>query len=386
MANQYDLVIVGAGIHGAAVARQAVDLGLNVCVLEQYSGPARATSSRSSKLIHGGLRYLETLSINLVRECLQDRKRLLEHYPDLVHMQKFYIPIYKQTSRSRFVIRAGLSLYGLLGGLNKYSRYQVVPRSQWPHMDGIKQDDLLAVFQYWDAQTDDAKLTARLLEESAERGANIRYNARLSKITQEPEGITASIVDTQLNSQSNADAPEESIKGRYLINAAGPWCNKVLEQCMPPQTGLPVELVQGTHIELPGRLQHGVYYLESPKDRRAIFAMPWYDRILFGTTETVYHGDPANVEPTAEEIDYLLQVYNHYFTQAPLTRDDIIDAWAGLRVLPKSEDDPFSRSRDTIFLCDNEEQPKIVSIFGGKLTSHFSTAKKLLKKLNNNYG
>lgn len=368
--KRYDMIIIGGGIHGAAVARQAVERGLEVLLLEQFDEPAPATSRRSSKLIHGGLRYLESFSFGLVRECLLDRRRLLQDYSELVSMQKFYIPIYQSTSRSRLELRAGLSLYGVLGGLDQYSRFHTVPKSQWHTLDGIKQEGLLAVFQYWDGQTDDQKLTARLLEETEQQGACIQFGAEFLHCQQHED---------QLSIRYQVGEEQHQVNSRYLINASGPWVNQVLAKCSPAPPTLPVDLVQGTHLELPGQLDQGIYYLEAPQDQRAIFAMPWYDRILFGTTEKVYTGDPAKVAASQEEIDYLLQVYNHYFADKPLQQDDIITAWAGLRVLPASDENPFGRSRDTILKGNREQQPNIISIYGGKLTSHYSTAIKVLK-------
>ncbi|WP_317932690.1 glycerol-3-phosphate dehydrogenase/oxidase [Halioxenophilus sp. WMMB6] len=373
MAKQnFDVVVIGAGIHGAAVARQAVEAGKKVLILEQFDRPAKATSSRSSKLIHGGLRYLESFNFGLVRECLLDRRRLLQDYGDLVHMQKFYIPIYKDTSRTRLTIRAGLSLYGLLGGLDEYSRFSMVPQSEWANLDGLEQSDLLAVFQYWDAQTDDAKLTFRLLEEAVGMGATLLLNTRFSQCREQGE-------DLQVSFQRNDKT--QAVTTRAVVNATGPWVNETLQKFKPAIASLPMELVQGAHLELPGSLEQGVYYLEAPQDRRAIFAMPWYDRILFGTTETLYQGDPNQVQPTPQEIDYLLTVYNYYFPDKPLGKGDIINAWAGLRVLPAGDGNPFKRSRDTILQSNRAKQPTVVSIYGGKLTSHYSTAKKVLKLL-----
>ena len=371
MANtEYDMIIVGAGIHGAAVARQAVEHGYRVLVLEQYDKPAQATSGRSSKLIHGGLRYLESFNFGLVRECLVDRKRLLKAHPDLVRMRRFFIPVYKETKRSRMAIKAGLSLYGMLGSGGKYSRHRKIPKRDWDALDGIKKEDLLTVFQYWDAQTDDVKLTERILHEAESKKADVLYGAQVIQCDRKSDHLW---VPYSQSGQSNR------VQGKYLINAAGPWVNDILQTCVPKVPGLPVDLVQGTHLELPGQLKKGIYYFEAPQDRRAVFAMPWYGHILFGTTETVYRGAPEAVKPTMLEISYLLTIFNYYFPDNPVERTDIIKSWAGLRVLPSSEQSFFKRSRDTIFAKDDDRDPRIVSIYGGKLTSHYSTAEKLLK-------
>lgn len=372
---EFDLIIVGAGIHGASVAHEAVLTGLRVLLIEQYDRPARGTSSKSSKLIHGGLRYLESLELNLVYECLSDRRRLLEKYPDLVRLQKFYIPVYRDTSRSRLIIRTGLGLYALLGGMRRENRFHSLAKEQWQELDGLRTDDLLAVFQYYDAQTDDALLTERLIQEADKSGAEILFNAEFLQCNAGGDAVTVKFKYGNEYLTRNA---------RYLINAAGPWVNEVVAGCKPAFKELEIDLVQGTHIEVPGQLLKGIYYLEAPQDRRAVFAMPWKGHIMVGTTEALHTGPASGPAPTEKETEYLLSIYNHYFSQVrnKITPDEIIDSWSGLRVLPKSDSNPFKRTRETIFLPDNKNNPKIYSIYGGKLTSHYSTAIKLLKLLN----
>ena len=372
--NHFDLIIVGAGIHGAAVAREATREGMNVCLIEQFDKPAQGTSSKSSKLIHGGLRYLESFEINLVYECLSDRKRLLELYPELVRLVNFYIPVYKNTSRSALIVRIGLFLYAVLGGGKAANRFCSIPRSRWSELDGLNTHGLKKVFMYHDAQTDDAELTSVILNEAIEEGARVVFNAEFTGCLATESGVTVTYQEGGNN---------VTLEGKLLVNAAGPWVNHVLQRCKPPVDHLEIDLVRGTHIELPGRLAQGIYYLEAPQDRRAVFAMPWKEHIMVGTTEILYQGDPAEVTPSQAEIDYLLTVYNHYFSDSgkTLTGSDIIASWAGLRVLPRSEASMFSRSRETIFLKDDKKQPRIISIYGGKLTSHYSTARKLLKLL-----
>jgi len=141
-----------------------------------------------------------------------------------------------------------------------------------------------------------------------------------------------------------------------------------------------MDLVQGTHLVIPGKLQRGMYYLEAPQDQRAVFAMPWRDNILLGTTESLFSGDPSTVQPREEEIRYLLDVYNHYFENA-LELSQVIDAFAGLRVLPRSEDAAFKRSRDTLLHIDEANCPRVLSIYGGKLTSHRATAEQVIRRL-----
>lgn len=369
MDEWYDIVVVGAGIQGVAVADEAGRRGKRVLVLEQFDQPAQGTSSKSSKLIHGGLRYLESFQFRLVYECLSERSRLLRKYPDLVRLQKFYIPIYKDTSRSGLMIRLGLSLYAGLAGFRKDNRFRKLSRAEWGGLDGLSSEGLHAVYQYYDAQTDDALLTRRVLEES---GADVCYQAVLESCRRE---------DGRLLVDYSSDGQLRQVAARWLVNAAGPWVNHVADRCHPQPDKLEVDLVQGAHIELPGQLSQGCYYMEAPQDRRAVFAIPWRGHIMIGTTETIFDGNPSDCCATNQEIDYLLEVYNHYFPNRRMALDDVITSWAGLRVLPRTESSPFGRSRDTFLVPDDANDPMVYAIYGGKLTSHHATAVKLLDQL-----
>jgi glycerol-3-phosphate dehydrogenase len=167
---------------------------------------------------------------------------------------------------------------------------------------------------------------------------------------------------------------------RIIVNAAGPWANRVLARIKPPPETLEVDLVLGTHIIIDGRLEQGMYYLESPRDGRAVFIMPWQDRIMIGTTETLFTGEPEEVRPPESDIDYLLEVYNHYF-KTGIGRDQVVDAVAGLRVLPKTSGSLFSRSRDTIIHHDNSADARVYTLYGGKLTAHRATARQLMRQI-----
>ncbi len=361
-----DILIIGAGIHGAAIAHLAAQRGYRVRVIEQFSHAAEGTSSRSSKLIHGGLRYLETGQLKLVRQCLEAQRTLLRERPSLVKLTPFYIPVYTHTTRPVWKIAIGLWLYRLLGG-HRFSR---VPKHQWNNLDGLDTRDLRAVFRYFDAQTDDHALTEAILHDAQTLGARISFNTRFEQATCEPSSC-------RVICQGTAGA--EQITAANVVNAAGPWVNQVLEHFTPRPTPLDIELVQGTHIIVPGTLKQGIYYLEAPQDQRAVFVMPWQGNILIGTTETPYRGDPAAVHPLAEEKTYLLAVYNHYFSDKR-EAGDIIDAFAGLRVLPAGKERAFNRPRETILHRD-KAVPRLISIYGGKLTSHAQTARELLTLL-----
>jgi glycerol-3-phosphate dehydrogenase len=363
---QFDLAVIGAGIHGAAVARAAAGRGRSVLVLEQCDAPACGTSSRSSKLIHGGLRYLESGQFRLVRECLAERRRLLTTQPDLVRLRPFLIPVYRDTRRGPWLITAGLTLYALLGGKG----FGRIARDRWEQLDGLKTGSLRSVFHYWDAQTDDRVLTARVMDEAVARGTQVKYGARFADARCDGDDCTIRFAH---------DGATASVTAGALVNAAGPWVNGVLANIRPHIDPLAVELVQGTHIIVPGQLRQGIYYLEAPQDRRAVFVMPWQGNIMIGTTETPYSGAPEQVAPLETEIDYLLRTRNHYFNP-PLARADVIDAFAGLRVLPRTDSNPFQRSRDTL-LHHSPAPARIISIYGGKLTSHHHTATRVMRLL-----
>lgn len=370
MNYDYDVVVIGAGIHGAGVAQAAAAAGHSVLVLEQYSEPAQATSSKSSKLVHGGLRYLESGEFKLVYECLRERRYLVRNAPHLARLAHFYIPVYKQTTRSPWLIALGLLLYSLFSG----KRFRRLKRKHWHELEDLKTQDLKAVFSYLDGQTDDARLTRSVLASAEEHGASIEYCARFESAVLVDQGCELEYIKQDITGDTRT-----RLTTRVIVNATNAWANDVLATIQPSPSAMAVDLVQGAHIIVPGHARN-YYYLESPTDRRAVFVVPWKDHILIGTTENVYQGDPAFVQPLTEEVNYLLDVYNHYFNKN-LVRDDVVDVFAGLRVLPAGNDAAFGRSRDTSIKCDRSKAPRVVTLYGGKLTSYRSTAEKVLKSI-----
>jgi len=367
----YDVVVVGGGIHGAGIAQAAAADGYSVLLLEK-SAIGAATSSKSSKLIHGGLRYLESYQFGLVKECLRERSILLRNAPELVKLVPFYIPVYPQTMRRPWKIRVGLEIYKALSGFDHDARFSAISSRQWESLDGLHQQDLQVVFQYFDAQTDDVALTRAVVDSAQQLGAEVLCPATFegASIHQQECEISVSVVDQQLTYSCGV-----------LVNAAGAWVNQVLAICSPRQTGLSVDNVQGTHIVVNDTAKTAVYYLEAPQDRRAIFAIPWKGKTMIGTTETVFTGDVTNVLPLDSEISYLLDTYNHYFRDTTKNRTDVVDAFAGLRVLPRSSSSPFSRVRDTHLFTNVDRKPRMVSIYGGKLTAYRSTAQRVIQRI-----
>ncbi len=365
----YDAVVIGGGIHGAGVAQALAVNGHSVLVLEQHT-VASGTSSRSSKLIHGGLRYLESFHISLVKECLQERAILLRNAPHLVKLVPFYIPVFPETTRRPWQFRAGLSLYAALNSFKPSSRFGTVAEKEWKNLDGLATNNLQKVFYYQDAQTDDVTLTRAVMNSAVQHGAELMAPCEFMSADATDGGVS---ICYQQEGQTN------QCQTRVVINATGPWVNQVLDKFSFAHAPLPIELVQGTHIILPGELMQGVYYVEAPADQRAVFVMPWQGNTMVGTTETVYTGDPGAVHPLETEIDYLLKTLIHYFPH--YQGKPMLDSFAGLRVLPHDEGHPFSRSRDTQLVVDSDHSPRLLSIYGGKLTAYRITAEKVMQKL-----
>lgn len=363
-----DVLVIGAGVQGVGVAQAAAAAGYRVVCLERGEVAAE-TSSRSSKLIHGGLRYLESFQLRLVRESLRERAILLKIAPHLVELVPFLIPVYEGASRGPSKIRAGLSLYSLLGGLRAETRFQVVPRSMWSTLDGLRTDGLRTVFRYMDGQTDDAALCRAVAASAAELGAVVLTGAEVVGANRDVEGWRV---------RYRTDEEVRELVARVVINAAGPWVNRVLDRVTPSPLCRSVELVAGTHIELPGRLGQGIYYTEAARDQRAVFVMPWKGHVLVGTTEVPYTGDPAQVRPTPDEVVYLREVVAGVF---PHLDAEPLDAWTGLRVLPKAGGAAFHRSREVILSTDEASRPSFVTIYGGKLTGYRATAERVLARI-----
>ena len=367
-----DVAIVGGGIHGVGVAQAAAAAGYSVILLEQYSTLAQGTSSRSSKLIHGGLRYLENFDFALVAECLRERHYLLQNAPSIVKLKPVFIPVFARSRRPPWMIRAGLSLYALLGGLKKEARFCKVKNYNIPELALLDKTNLRAVFRYYEAQTDDSMLTVAVMRSAQDMGADLRLGCAVQKIAVQEQGC---VIEYLHNNTLH------SITAASVVNAAGPWVSRVQELITPRQQNVAIDLVQGTHIILPFELGENIYYIESPIDGRPVFVMPWYGDTMVGTTELVFDGNPADTKPTGKEIEYLLETFYAHFPALKNKNLPSCESFSGLRVLPRSTQNANKRSRETIYLCDRKTKPRVVSIFGGKLTAYRATAEIALSKI-----
>lgn len=369
---RYDVVVVGGGIHGTGVAQAAAAAGYSVLLLEK-SQLASGTSSKSSKLIHGGLRYLESWEFGLVAECLRERALLLRLAPELVQLQPFFIPVYEHTRRSRLLIRIGLSLYAVLARFGAGATFRSLPREQWSRLDGLRTDRLRGVFRYHDAQTDDRRLTHAVMQSALELGARLLTRAEFVRARLGANGVA---IEYEIAGQRGR------CEAAVLVNAGGPWANEILARIEPAPPRRELTLVQGSHLVIDEQFERGNYYLESPRDGRAVFVMPRGGTTLVGTTEVKFTGDPDEVRVTATERNYLVGVVEHYFPRLEgRLAGSVSDAWAGLRVLPAGPGHAFHRSRETILQLDGGSGARVLTIYGGKLTAYRATAGKVVRKI-----
>lgn len=365
-----DVLVIGAGIHGAGIAQASAAAGHAVVLVEQYDAPARGTSSRSSKLIHGGLRYLEHGQIGLVRECLRERALLLRLAPQLVHLTPFHLPVYADARRGPLTIGAGLALYGLLALGGPGAGFARVARRDWAALDGLDTRALRAVYRYHDAQTDDAALTGAVLASARALGATVHFGTTLVAAQLTSAGVRADL--------GTPDGPR-ALTARVLVNAAGPWAADLAARIHPCPALPPVRLVGGSHVLLPGRLDAGAYTLQAP-DGRVVFALPHPRGILVGTTEMDYIGDPAGVAPTAAEIAYLRGAFARALPGHPAAQAQPLESFAGLRVLPAGGS-AHAAPRETLLPVDDPRRVRVLTVLGGKLTAYRATAARVLARI-----
>jgi glycerol-3-phosphate dehydrogenase len=364
----YDLLVIGGGINGVAIARDAAGRGLQVLLCEK-GDLAAATSSASSKLVHGGLRYLEHGDFRLVRESLAEREILLRMAPHLVRPMRFVLP-QGPGSRPRWLVRAGLFLYDRLGGARSLPGARALDLRHDPL--GAPLRTAGAGFAYADCRVDDARLTVTTARDAAERGATVLTRTALVAARREPNGWRATL--------QTEDGAAREVAARVLVNAAGPWVLDVLRRA-GLSSGAALRLVKGSHIVAP-RLYHGDHaYLLQNDDRRVVFVIPFEREFsLIGTTELPFSGDPSTVEVSEAEVSYLRRAVARWFDKPPVA-SDVVWRYAGVR--PLYEDRARSAlavTRDYVFDLDTAGAPAL-SIFGGKLTTHRRLAEHALARL-----
>ena len=367
-----DLLIVGGGVNGTGIARDAAGRGLSVVVVEQ-DDLASHTSSASSKLIHGGLRYLEYYEFRLVREALAEREVLLASAPHIIHPLRFVLP-HHAGLRPGWMLRAGLFLYDHIGGRTS------LPGTRRVNLRADQTGAALKAqyrrgFEYSDAAVDDARLVALLAVDAAERGARILTRTRLVEARREG-GLWTGLLESR-------DGGRETVTARALVNAAGPWVQQVLGLTGVPADGRSVKLVKGSHIVVPKMYEGAQAYTLQGADGRVVFAIPYQDRFtLVGTTDIPFEDDPARVEASGDEIAYLCATIGDYF-EKPITPGDVVWSYSGVRPLfDDGNDNASAVTRD--YVLDLHADPgaaPVLTIYGGKITTFRRLAEHALEKL-----
>jgi len=365
-----DLAIIGGGINGAGLAAQAACSGLSVVLFEKGDF-ASGTSSKSTKLVHGGIRYLEQGRFSLVFESLHERKRLIESAPHLAHPISFLLPSYKGDKVPAWKLKIGLWLYDLLAGSKNIARHRwFSPVEALKNAPLLNPDGLIGCGLYYDAQVNDARLVLENVIASEKAGAHCFNYCRVTQIDKTDAGIRVFYHDDRSNEPGVVTAT-------CLVNASGPWAGQTAKLLSDDALQL-VRPTRGTHIVVPEILPERAVLITTQKDNRVIFVIPWRGYSLVGTTDLDDPGDPDKVHPTEEEISYLLREASRIFPGCSWDRKRVIAAFAGLRPLAWSDGGHASDvSREDKLLGDGN----ILTIVGGKLTTYRAMAQKALARV-----
>jgi glycerol-3-phosphate dehydrogenase len=364
--SEVDLLIIGGGVNGAGIARDAVGRGLSVLLVERDDLAAH-TSSASTKLIHGGLRYLEYYEFRLVREALAEREVLLGVAPHLIKPMRFVMPL-ADDMRPAWMIRTGLFLYDHLGGKSRLPKSEGVSLEGTPWGAGLA--GVTRGFVYSDAWVDDARLVALNAVAAAEQGATILTRTGFTSARREGDRWLATLDDGG------------QVAARAIVNTAGPWVGQVLHDMAGAHTERPPRLVKGSHILVP-RIYEGEHaYIFQNDDKRIVFAIPYErDFTVIGTTDKPFEGDPAAPKIDPDEIDYLCRAVNRYFAK-PIGPADVVGSYSGVRPLfDDGAEDASAVTRDYVLKLGATEGPQVLSAFGGKITTYRRLAEHALDKL-----
>jgi glycerol-3-phosphate dehydrogenase len=371
--TDYDLAIIGGGVNGCGVARDAAGRGLKVFLCEM-NDLASGTSSWSTKLVHGGLRYLEYYEFRLVREALIEREVLWRIAPHIIHPLRFVLP-HHAGLRPAWLLRLGLFLYDHLGG-----RKLLPPTRTLDLRTDVTGQPLAAGrftkgFEYSDCAVDDARLVVLNARDAADRGADIRTRTSAVAARQGDGRWQVTVEDTQTGARS-------TITARALINAAGPWVHEVLARQIGVNARANVRLVQGSHIVVPRLYDHDRAYILQNADGRIVFTIPYQDDFtLIGTTDRDYDGDPAAAKATQDEIDYLCASVSDYFAKA-VKPSDLVWSYSGVRPLyDDGASEAKAATRDYVFELDAPGGAPVLSVFGGKITTYRRLSEEVLERI-----
>ena len=353
------IAVIGGGINGTMIAWELCKCHHKVTLFEKSTSMSQ-TSSVSSKLLHGGLRYLENFEFRLVKEALRERQWWIDQAPDLAQPLKIFIPIYKWSRRPAWLYKIGLYLYDLLAGKQNIGRHQNHSKASMQGLcPGLKMKSLVTGFSYYDGQMDDFQLGLWAVDQVKQyKNFTIIEEAAIDRVD-----INGGVVYNGNKEQFDK-----------VINAAGPWAYQLLKD-NDINSGYELDLVRGSHIIVNRKLDHG-YFLEAPGERRIFFVLPYKGQTLIGTTE-VRQKISDEIKPTQSEILNLLRAYNHYFMDS-ISEEDIVNSFAGVRPLVKSSNDLNKITRE----CAIQTGKNLISVFGGKWTTARQLAKKVVEFVN----
>lgn len=378
LGGHVDLLVIGGGINGAGIARDASRRGLKV-VLVEMQDLASGTSSRSSKLVHGGLRYLEQFEFSLVFEAVSERRILMDIAPHLVNPLGFLFPVYKGDRRNLTTITAGMVLYEGLSLFRSPQRYRKLkPKHVAEEEPLLRGEGLKGAPLYYDCSTDDARLTLESALQAADTGAIVATWVKATGFEHDEGGR---MVGVHLQDHFSGDT--KTVRASAVINATGPWTDRTVQLSGVEDAADLLRPTKGIHIvvsreRLP--VNHAVVCFH-PQDGRVLFAIPWGDCTYVGTTDTDFDGDPADVHADRADVDYLIEVMAHYFPEANLTHDDVHCTWAGLRPLMRppekegTELDESAVSREHRIVVGEDG---LITIAGGKLTTYRLMSKEVV--------
>ncbi len=369
LGEEVDVLVIGGGITGAGIARDAARRGMTVALVEM-NDLAFGTSSRSSKLVHGGLRYLEHYEFSMVFESVSERRILMDLAPHLVNPLGFLFPVYKGSRHNLFMINAGMWLYDGLSLFRSPKIHKTLKPKEVAKVEpSLRREGLKGAPLYYDCSTDDARLTLETALDAARQGATIATFAKV-------EGLLADGPSGRVNGARVRDtlggSELKEVRAKVVINATGPWTDATRSLSEGSDGRRLLRPTKGVHVVVDAEklpVQHAVVCFH-PDDERVLFALPWGDRTYIGTTDTDYRGDPAAVAATLEDVRYLLAATNHYFPDCPLQPADVLSTWAGLRplVAPPEEgvsESEVSREHEIVVGRDG-----LITIAGGKLTTY----------------
>lgn len=364
---RHRVAVIGGGINGAGVTWELARKGYDVELFEKGSFGAQ-TSSATTKMIHGGLRYLENFQVGLVRESLHERGWLLEHLPELVKPLEILLPIYEDSPRTRFEIKIGLILYDLLAGKRNIHRHRSLTAEEIVTRVPIWRDGLRGGFSYWDAQVDDHALVCTVIASAVREGARAHEHTAVEQLRSDGESW---ILRT-------SDGAERDFE--LVVNAAGPWVNEILD-ANHIRAPYRLSLVRGTHLVLRQRVSDVGALLQSVEDRRVFFVLPWKGTTLVGTTEVVQREPADHVKASKAEIDYLIARFNRYFRD-PISESDVDHAFAGVRPLVGRASNPSAIGREYRVLRNGN----LINVFGGKMTTFMALARRVSMRVDNYFG